>query len=339
MMLQRAQPLSFLAFIGALLISFSGFGIVGGSSTDSLKRAVAEQRILLHQADSAEDVQLAIAVRLHLATMVKPKEAIRLLEEGAALARSTGRVEDEVLMLTYLARSYAAVNDHRKSYMRSLEVIALNNELASIRAERSGARTDSLLAKAKEEHMATIRADMLRQMEVEAKAARQRKITERWMIIALGLLVVAVLVVLILLFRGGKRSQRTQAELAGLRAEVAALRLATSNRVRETAPDIGPEVPVKVLPEQEVAEVDETIRAMFLKRAPERLATLREARSRNDHEKVVRVVHTLKPQLVALDTSLGQLCMSITAPSGDRNDPARSADLDRLEKAIERLLI
>jgi HPt (histidine-containing phosphotransfer) domain-containing protein len=75
---------------------------------------------------------------------------------------------------------------------------------------------------------------------------------------------------------------------------------------------------------------------LFQKRAPERLATLREARSAGDVDKVLRVLHTLKPQLVALDPDgVGALCAGLAA-SGTM--PAQS-DLDRLESAIEQLVV
>ena len=75
------------------------------------------------------------------------------------------------------------------------------------------------------------------------------------------------------------------------------------NRMREPAVVRVSETPMAVdaVAEPEPIEadtsiMDATLLALFRKRAPERLVTLRDARARGDHEKVARVVHTLKPQ-------------------------------------------
>ncbi|HQW06034.1 MAG: Hpt domain-containing protein [Flavobacteriales bacterium] len=336
-MFQRIHLRSIVPVLCVLLIPFAAIGRSTRQATDSLQRAAAEQRLLLHKADSAEDVPMAIAVRLHLSTLVKPREAIRILEEGAALAQSTDRLMDEIATRTYLSQAYAKVKDHRKAHVQAMQVIALDHVRYLKEAERSAARTDSLLAAAKEAHRATIRADMLRQLEVEEAATRQQDLRKRWMVIALLVAVVAVLVVVVLLLRTGRLVRKARSEMALLRAEVAASKIVPANRVRSPEQVIQRESKWEEPPvvAETTVPVDETVTAMFRKRIPERLSTLREARGRGDHEKVVRVVHTLKPQLVATDETLAELCAAITRPAAHAEELKWNTDLDRLEAAIE----
>lgn len=157
------------------------------------------------------------------------------------------------------------------------------------------------------------------------------------MVIALLVAVVAVLVVVVLLLRTGRLVRKARSEMALLRAEVAASKIVPANRVRSPEQVIQRESKWEEPPvvAETTVPVDETVTAMFRKRIPERLSTLREARGRGDHEKVVRVVHTLKPQLVATDETLAELCAAITRPAAHAEELKWNTDLDRLEAAIE----
>lgn len=85
--------------------------------------------------------------------------------------------------------------------------------------------------------------------------------------------------------------------------------------------------------------MDESLLALFRKRAPERLATLRDARARGDHEKVARVLHTLKPQLLALDEhGAGAVCLRLIAEGAQEDALRWQQDLDQLERSMEHLL-
>lgn len=170
--------------------------------------------------------------------------------------------------------------------------------------------------------------------------------SERWMFLALGPGADLVLLLIIVLVRGGRHNKRIRSEMDALRAEITAMKAPPRNRIREQviAPvtEPPPAVDVAVVPEPIVADtsaMDATLLALFRKRAPERLATLRDARVRGDHEKVARVVHTLKPQLVALDENgLGALCLRITASDPARDPKELNSELDLLDRSIERLL-
>lgn len=77
--------------------------------------------------------------------------------------------------------------------------------------------------------------------------------------------------------------------------------------------------------------------ALFMRQAPERIEALETARAANDHEKVLRVLHSLRPQLDALDPDgLGASCARLRAmrPS----DADRDAGLDRLIAGMRALM-
>jgi HPt (histidine-containing phosphotransfer) domain-containing protein len=78
--------------------------------------------------------------------------------------------------------------------------------------------------------------------------------------------------------------------------------------------------------------------ALVRRRGAERLSTLRDARQRGDHDKVIRVVHSLKPQLVGLDAEYyTALCARLVAQGAPQNG-SWNADLDALERGMGQLL-
>src|SRR6187200_3399047 len=80
-------------------------------AADSLKRVIADYRLQIHQADSAGDVKTVNDLRGILATMVKPKEAVRLMEEAAAIADSLHLENEERDARIYLRDLYATRKD------------------------------------------------------------------------------------------------------------------------------------------------------------------------------------------------------------------------------------
>ena len=91
--------------------------------------------------------------------------------------------------------------------------------------------------------------------------------------------------------------------------------------------------PVTTAAENEDAVLLELVK----RRSVERLITLREARTNGDREKVVRVVRSLKPQLVSLDAAyFNELCGRLVAEEADPTTWAQ--DLDRFERGVERLI-
>lgn len=313
---------------------------------DSLKKVVGDLRVRLHAADSTGDVRDGIALRLDLASLVKPKEALQLLEDAAAGAQSADLVEHEVVVRKRLAEALAKAGKHARAFEEAMHITALDEVRLAEQYLFLEASADSVRTKMTE------RRDSLEgNWREELQEARHREshmeaTAERWMFIALGLALALMLMLVIVLVRVGLHNKRTRSEMAVLRAEIAAMKEAPKNRMREPAVAAVVEPPptaaVAIEPEPFVADtsaMDATLLALFRKRVPERLATLRDARARGDHEKVARVVHTLKPQLVALDENgLGALCLRITVSDASRDPEELNADLDLLERSIERLL-
>ena len=86
-------------------------------------------------------------------------------------------------------------------------------------------------------------------------------------------------------------------------------------------------------------EEDDMLLALVRRRGEERLLTLRDARIRGDHDKVMRVVHSLKPQLVSLDAPyFSDLCGRLVTTDPNAYPQQWSADLDRFEAGMARVL-
>lgn len=84
---------------------------------------------------------------------------------------------------------------------------------------------------------------------------------------------------------------------------------------------------------------DDVLLAMFRKRMPERLADLKEAREHDDAEKVARVIHSIRPQLVHHDpVRFTERCTRLMAAGNDVLSPVYRADLDRFVWEVDRTL-
>ncbi len=313
---------------------------------DSLRKVVGDLRLRMDAADSTGDVRDAIDARLSLASVVKPNEALDLLEDAAASAQSADLLELEVVVRKRLAEALAKSGKHARAFEEAMHVTALDEVRLAEQYLFLEARTDSALTQTIEQRDSLINSWQAELQEARHRESHMEATAERWMFIALGLALALMLMLLILLVRMRRHQQKTGKELASLREEVAALKLPAGNRMREPALVAAPvpaphaePIPVQAEPQPEMARMDEALLALFRKRAPERLATLRDARARGDHEKVLRVVHTLKPQLVALDENgLGALCIRITVGDASRDPKELNTDLDLLEHSIEQLL-
>lgn len=334
---------SLLAVICLLVIATNVRAQSRAHVADSIKRVIAEQRLRIHLADSAGDARTSVELRSALAARLKPKEAVKLMEEAVMLADSAGLLDERLSAREELAVHLFRAGDRKGAYERSREAAQGRAELMKDR----GRENALLLQRAGERWQAERDSVELvwnaRLKTADDRAARAEADADRWMWIAVGAGVLLLFTVLLLVLRSSRAAQRTRKELAALRAEIEVLKPAPKNRLRETAPAPAPIVeapPVaEVLPPPAVPEADPLALAFLRKMAPERLGVLRDARARGDHDKVVRVVHTLKPQLVALDAGLfTDLCAAITAKEAVLNTPVWSADVDRFEKAVEQAI-
>ena len=322
-------------------------------STDAV--ASVERRIVT--ADSARDAIAGASLRLELSGLVKSYQGLKLLHEAAGLLDSAGTAPELALRVHKdLASRYTALSSHEKATREWAEVARLSDVLrdeAAAAVEQahfvnavSKSRIDSLttaMAMAKANHvnaMERLTVDQARREELALYA------------IGGGML---MLVISTAFFTLHIRKQR--AALKELRQEVTWLRLVAKKGTEPTvvassvAPPsvpkvelpvvVGPVAPPIVTPPAPLRdpEEDAMLLALVRRRGVERLQTLREARAVGDNDKVVRVVHTMKPQLVSIDATYFQDLCGRLVSTDPRTDPLRwSEDLDRFEAGMARVL-
>lgn len=316
--------------------------------------ALLEQRIA--EADSAGDAVAGATLRMELAGLVKPFQGLKLVQE-AAIGLDSAATSPELAMRVHreLAERYTSSSALEKAGREWAEVARLSDVLRSEAASAveqahfmnavAQGRIDSLttaLSVAKADHRNAIENLM-------AEQARREEYALYAMIGGLVLLLLSVL-----FFSLHIRRQR--AELKEVRQELTWLRMVAKKGTEPTvvATSVAPPAPPKVeLPQvvqpppvspapavaAERTEEDAMLLALVRRRGVERLQTLREARATGDNDKVVRVVHTMKPQLVSLDAPyFTELCGRLVS-TDPRMDPARWAeDLDRFEAGMTRVI-
>jgi hypothetical protein len=348
-------------FLSILLGCLSGFAALSvraqdASATDVPVDSLALRQQAVAQADSAGDVVRAVAARLDLVPLLSSGKAMRTLLEAEMLADS-GAVGTELELRVHegLVTLYTGMGEMTKANREWADVARLTKismekrsaaALEQVRAEaavRSTAINDSLMSVLASEHNAMLE----RERSVKAQQ-------EFWMYggIGAGAIALLALIALAVLLFGPQRRMRK--EFKELKEEVAWLRMVNRKRIEEeqalkavpkavappvtastsAAPAITPvPAPAPVTARPEDADLLQLVKA----RGVERLRTLRDARSRGDREKIVRVVHSMKPQLVALDAArYTELCSRLVTASTD--DSAWTADLDRFERAVAGLV-
>ena len=309
------------------------------------EQAVEAYRLNIHAADSLGDAHEAVRYRITLAPLVKATDAKKLYEAAAAIADTAGLLEDEELRARQgLMELHRAKGDWRAAYEEAAKVIELTAqwqqrqafralEVERMVGQRSIAQRDSISGE-----LVALRDDATLQL----KAMRQQQETWKWAVM-LAVLIGSLLLLVILWFSRRSRN-RMRADIEALRVEMAASKPSPLNRMRERQapmPGDAPLIePASVTPGQRTTkEPDLLVLDIFRSMAPERLRSLQLARAGGDTDKVVRIIHTLKPQLTALDADwFGPVCAAITAPQAAADTVQWNADLDRLEQAIQEQL-
>lgn len=314
-------------------------------SPEAIKAAIAQHTVGIAEADSVKDIATAIRLRMALAQLSKPKEAQVLYEQAVHLADSADRTEEELAARKALAQTLSGRGQVKQAYDEAMHAVEKSAEWLSQQAESSGAKEGEI------RRLAALERDSLSALADAGRRDAENRINEAnedaefWMLVGLGTVALALIAVVIVLFMNGRALRRQRDEIQGLRADLGSLIDREQNRKREPTANVVIAPPTVTPAQTPIADtvappvaVDPVVQAMFRKQAPERLATLRDARSHGDHEKVQRVVHTLKPQLVNFDPALAHLCARITEP-GAQNDAQRwNADVDAFEQAVSRLL-
>lgn len=311
------------------------------------KDAIAFIQRQIELSDSIGDEHGSVDWRLELAGYCDRAQRELLYAELWQFEDSVPSLLDEMLALRL---SNVAFYKDRKKWQLAAEENAFALDLTRRVVERNWAK--HLDSERQSSRNAIAQLDSSIQRAGDANDSLSRSLQEReantrsWRLIALTLAGALVVLIVLLVLRMRRQQRKMSAEIARLGAEIAALKEPRpTNKFRTEAstplpvadPVVAPADPL-LDPQTAQVAVDPIVLAMFKKMAPERLATLREARTRGDHEKVLRVVHSLKPQLVNFDMAFGELCARITAADAPENMALWSTDLDTLESGITTVL-
>lgn len=313
------------------LLPFVQFAQIRGhmAEQDSLRAVITDRKVRLAVADSAGPVEEAVQLRMELASMVPAKEAFMFYAQAAHLADSAGLIAAELEARQDLTDLYAGRGLFKQAYEEAQRIADKGAGWMAEQAEISGARADAIMrtANARQDSLLAVLHKAQGTADARVKAAEGKALGWMWM--ALALIVVA-LGGWWLLLRSYKRVVRgQQAAINGLQKEVAALKNGATIKVPVAQQATAPIT---------VAGPDAEVMAVLRLRGADRLLTLKDAMQRGDHDKVMRVVHTLKPQLTALDADrFGPLCAMIT--QGPAEDPtAWNAAVERFAAAVGTLL-
>lgn len=307
---------------------------------DSLKAVIAQQRATLVLADSTRDRQAGFEARMHLSELVGRSEAIALMTQAAALADSMDRPDLGAMAHRLLSGKWASAGAFEKAYV---EVVAADS--LQMRSDRREAEQDADLRARELQRMAgerdsllQVSADRDRRMAQAIHELQQR--TDAWMYGALAAMAISLLLLVGLLYRHGSITGRLRATIAELRAEVDALKTRAARATQAPQPRPQPEAtPVADALNLADAGMQAMAAGKFRQDGPERLATLLDARQRGDHDKVLRVVASLKPQLLGFDAERCAPLIARLRIPGAAGDPLQwNADLDALEAAVRDLL-
>lgn len=359
-----SAPRQHMCALLAALLLFGATSAKGQDSKADSSASVQDPVELLNArivaADSAQDAVAGATARLELAALVKPYQALHLTQDAATLLDSAD-VEPELALRAHreLAAMYTGLKSLDKASREWAQVVRLTDELradaaSALEKERfmnavASGRIDSLTTA-----LQTERASAKNALEVMS-ADHERRSNMALMAIGGGL--VALLLSVLFFFL---HIRRLRAELKELRQEAIWLRMVGKKGTEPTVvassftpvspvqselpevlkPSAPPAPPPQPVPSPSFnQEEDAMLLALVRRRGEERLQTLRDARSRGDIDKVLRVVHSLKPQLVSLDAPyFTELCGRLVT-SDPRVDPGQwSADLDRFEAGMARVL-
>jgi hypothetical protein len=315
--------------------------------TGSLKEELAQHRAAVTKADSSGDATASIQARMALAAISKPKEAQDLYTQAAALADSLGLVQEGIAAHEALARTLAARGDHRRAYEEAMLLAQRRAVHQAAEAATGKTRLAELERLAAAERDSLSKASEARLRDAEDRVHQAQENADTWMWAGLAVLILSVTVLIIVVFKNRSSLQHHREEVAALRAEVSALNVRYQNRVRESAIPVPPVVPAVAVEEKPAVApipeaplvVDPMVVAMFRKQAPERLSALHEAQERGDHEKVQRVVRTLKPQLLSLDPGCEGLVLRLLATDAPARTAEWKADLEALASRVTALLV
>lgn len=335
--------------LALILLQAIAFGQSSKAERDSLRMMVSAMKLAITQVDSAGPSEKAVAARIELAAIVKDKEAIPLLDAAAALSDSLNDAQLEGQVRVTLSKRLSAMGNHKRANAELLRAMELGEEIAAAKNERQAKEIADLIGSHLQERdsLIAVRDEALSLAQQHIGVAQQDIATREWMLVATAALAVVIIAVLIIVLRRAQRKSigKLRAEVESFRSRIGEMTtvMEAMQRKLERPAVIAPP-PTEHTPAPppiagpDAATYDPMVLALFRKQAPERLATFKDARLRGDMEKVVRVVHTLKPSLVSLDAvRFTVLCARLVAP-GYIGSTAWNADADAFTASIEALL-
>lgn len=299
-----------------------------------------ELRAQVHHADSAGDAGPRIEARLALAAILPPKEAVGLYVEALNLADSSGRWTEAIHARAALAELHASRGRADQAYAEARMALMLSERMYA-----DSLRVVTQEAQAGRERWTMQRDSLAGALASLADGSEQRlaevgREAARWRWAFFGATLGALLFILFQVRTNTRVLGVHRRELDLLRAQLQAFTERERNRSRVSPGPGGAAAhpPASVPVTGPLPPLEPVLVAMFRSQAPERLATLQDARSRSDHLKVQRVVHTLKPQLVNFEASFAPLCARLVEPGAPADVQRWNADLDALEEGVRRLL-
>jgi len=309
------------------------------ATADSLKRVISGSRAAILQADSAQNTEQAMALRIELAKIVPSAEAIKLLEKAASIASYLTLQKDELEIRTTLAEQYRRSGKSLDALNEMIRIRSLLEALSKTGADDLERQQLVFM----NVHRSTV--DSLNAVASAERTNAEQKIAEieeraiRWQWAAIGLGVMWVITSLFLFYRSGKAQERSRTSIAELRTELATLKSTSAINIREE-PKRERTAPVEEKIETVPAEkLDAVLVAMFRKMAPERIAAFDEAMLRQDHEKVMRVVQSMRPQMMGMDPERSALLYAKLKATDVKVDPENwTSFLNEFRAAVETLL-
>lgn len=339
------QPLRyFVLFLLAWAMAAVAQAQLSGQDIDAEKEAIAEHWSMIHWADSVGDALVAARTRIMLAPLVKPAQARKLYAEAALIADTARLAADERLRAHQgLMELQRASGNWRGAFEEARTVIALTKEWndRQVQIAEELQRIEQEKVVGQQDSLQNAWAEQAQRMEQNVTG--ERAVADRWRWTTVLLALVWLMILVGIAWAARRERKRTRTELSALRAELDQVRAALATRPVEPMAPLAPP-PVAPIPAERpivpVAEAPEDlVVGMFRAQAPGRLEALRQARAIGDHAKVVRVIHTLKPQLVHIDAArFTTLCAALTATAANEHAAQWNTDLDRFEAEVAALL-
>lgn len=294
-------------------------------------------------ADGAADHRMRANVRLAFAQASggTSADAIEALEQAALLADSASdrALEREVQRALVLAHATRGSSDAAALASARAEALtdSIASDLNSARLEAVRSELDS--ARGAQRDTINTLSNALVRTQQRAEADQERLVM--YIGILIGVLAVTLIALAFLLRSLLHRLRKLKADRISAQAQVSQL-TARIEALERSKPAQAPPAPVPVPPQRPVeapataaVNEDEVLSAMFLRMVPEKLETLREARSRGDQDKCVRVLRSMRSWLLHQDAvRFGALFDQLGGLSGPEHSAQRDALFDQFEQTI-----